>query len=33
MFGTNFANRSASPKGKSKTLAVSRIEDLAAIVP
>ena len=33
MLGTNFAILSASPKGKSKTLAVSLIDDLAAIVP
>ena len=33
MSGTNLAVLSASYKGKSKTLAVSLIDDLAAIVP
>ena len=33
MLGNNLAIRSASPKGKSNTRAVSRIDDLAAIVP
>ena len=33
ILGTSFAILSASPKGRSKTLAVSLIEDLAAIVP
>ena len=33
MFGINLAILSASPNGKSNTLAVSRIEDFAAIVP
>ncbi|CAI8427210.1 MAG: Uncharacterised protein [Flavobacterium sp. SCGC AAA160-P02] len=33
ILGTSFASLSASNNGKSKTLAVSRIEDLAAIVP
>ena len=31
--GTNFAALSASNNGKSNTLAVSRMEDFAAIVP
>ena len=33
MSGINFANRSASAKGSSITLAVSRMDDLAAMVP
>ena len=33
IFGTSLAILSASPRGKSKTLAVSRIDDFAAIVP
>ena len=33
MFGISLAMRSASPKGRSRTRAVSRMEDLAAMVP
>ena len=33
LFGINFAIRSASPKGRSSALAVSRIDDFAAMVP
>ena len=33
MFGINLAILSASKRGKSKTLAVSLIDDFAAIVP
>ena len=33
ILGSSFAMRSASPKGRSKNRAVSRMEDLAAIVP
>ena len=33
LFGTSLARKSASPRDKSKTLAVSLMDDFAAIFP